>query len=139
MSLLPSFMATEIKEQTPAAQVLAIPREYGIDFDTGQLTGEIVEGIEAVKVWIWCCVKTARFRYAIYSWQYGTEFEQYIGQVLTDEYLNADVLTELEDALFVNPYISAVENFSVTRNDDLLHITCTVITQFGSLEVDENV
>ena len=62
-----------------------------------------------------------------------------MGQVLTDEYLNADVLTELEDALFVNPYISAVENFSVTRNDDLLHITCTVITQFGSLEVDENV
>ena len=139
MSLLPSFMATEIKEQTPAAQVLAIPREYGIDFETGQLTGEIVEGIEAVKVWIWCCVKTPRFRYAIYSWQYGTEFEQYIGQVLTDEYLNADVLTELEDALFINPYISAIENFSVTRNDDLLHITCTVITQFGSLEVDENV
>ena len=139
MSLLPSFMATEIKEQTPAAQVLAIPREYGIDFDTGQLTGEIVEGIEAVKVWIWCCLKTPRFRFPIYSWQYGTEFEQYIGQVLTDEYLNADVLTELEDALFGNPYISAVENFSVTRNDDLLHITCTVTTQFGPLEVDENV
>lgn len=139
MSLLPSFMATEIRESAPAAQVLAMPREYGIDFETGQLTGEIVEGIEAVKVWIWCCLKTARFRYPIYSWQYGTEFEQYIGQVLTDEYLNADVLTELEDALFVNPYISAVENFEVTRNGDLLHITCMVITSFGALEVDENV
>ena len=62
MSLLPSFMATEIKEQTPAAQVLAIPREYGIDFETGQLTGEIVEGIEAVKVWIWCCVNSRGHR-----------------------------------------------------------------------------
>lgn len=139
MSLLPSFMATEISENTAAAQVLAVPREYGIDFETGQLTGEIVEGIEAVKVWIWCCLKTPRFRFPIYSWQYGTEFEQYIGQVLTDEYLNADVLTELEDALFVNPYISAVENFEVARNGDLLHITCTVITSFGSLEVEEDV
>lgn len=28
------------------------PKEYGIDFSTGQLTGQVVEGLEAVKVWI---------------------------------------------------------------------------------------
>ena len=139
MSLLPSFMATEIQERTTAARVVSVPKEYGIDFTTGQLTGQIVEGVEAVKVWIWCCIKTPRFRHAIYSWQYGTEFEQYIGQVLTDEYLRTDVLTELEDALLINPYISAIENFDVTRTGDRLHITCTVETQFGAVEVSEYV
>ena len=52
MSILPSFMmtvASEVQKET----VLEIPKEYGINFKTGQLTGKIVEGKEAIKVWIW--------------------------------------------------------------------------------------
>lgn len=139
MSLLPSFVSTEIQEQTAASQVVSIPREYEIDFSTGQLTGRIVEGLEAVKVWIWCCLKTPRFSFPIYSWQYGTEFENYIGQVLTDEFIHADLLSELEDALFVNPYIVAIENFESSRENEVLHISFTCVTKFGTLEVEEDV
>ena len=139
MSLLPSFISTELKENVAASQALPVPKEYGVDFETGQLTGQIVEGKEAVRVWVWCCIKTPRFRFPIYSWQYGTEFEDYIGQALSDEYINADLLTELEDALMINPYISAIEDFSAERKGDRLHITFTVITQFGNLEVEDYV
>ena len=84
MSILPTFMQTQIETQTQISSVIEVPKEYGLDFETGQLTGEIVEGIEAIKVWIWLCLHTQRFRWPIYSWDYGADLEQYIGQSITD-------------------------------------------------------
>ena len=53
MSILPSFLEElsniDIAE-SEENKVIEVPREYGIDFTTGQLTGKIVEGLEAIKV-----------------------------------------------------------------------------------------
>ena len=141
MSILPSFLQSLnntkiIKEDS---QVVKMPREYGIDFDTGQLTGKIVEGIEAIKVWIWLCLHTERFRHAIYSSDYGTSFEQYIGHVLSDEYINTDCESEVTDALLINDYIESIENFGAVKDGEHLRISFRVMTKFGSLEVDESV
>jgi hypothetical phage related protein len=141
MSILPSFLQSlnntkTIKEDS---QVVKMPREYGIDFDTGQLTGKIVEGIEAIKVWIWLCLHTERFRHAIYSSDYGTALEQYFGHVLSDEYINTDCESEVTDALLINDYIESIENFGAVKDGEHLRISFRVVTKFGSLEVDESV
>lgn len=135
-SILPSFLSTQLTEAQEATGVQEIPREYGIDFETGQLTDIIVEGLEAIKVWIWNCLHTERFRYAIYSWQYGAEYEQYIGQVVTDEYLQSDCQSETVDALLVNPYITGLSDFSAKLEGTTLHISFVVETSFGEMEVD---
>lgn len=142
MSILPSFLqelsdTKTIKEDD--SQVVKMPREYGVDFQTGQLTGKIVEGIEAIKVWIWLCLHTERFRHAIYSSDYGTSLEQYIGHMLSEEYINTDCESEISDALLINEYIESIEEFEVVRNFDSLNISFRVVTKFGSIEVDENV
>lgn len=142
MSILPSFLqelsdTKTIKEDD--SQVVKVPREYGIDFTTGQLTGKIVEGLEAIKVWIWLCMHTERFRHAIYSADYGTSLEQYIGHVLSEEYINTDCESEISDALLINEYIESIEDFEAVRNSDSLNISFRVVTKFGSIEVDENV
>lgn len=142
MSILPSFLqelsdTKTIKEDD--SQVVKMPREYGIDFQTGQLTGKIVEGIEAIKVWIWLCMHTERFRHAIYSADYGTSLEQYIGRMLSEEYINTDCESEISDALLINEYIESIEDFEAVRNSDSLNISFRVVTKFGSVEVDENV
>ncbi len=142
MSILPSFLqelsdTKAIKEDD--SQVVKVPREYGIDFQTGQLTGKIVEGLEAIKVWIWLCMHTERFRHAIYSADYGTSLEQYIGHMLSEEYLNTDCESEITDALLINEYIESIEDFEAVRNSDSLNISFRVVTKFGSIEVDENV
>ena len=140
MSILPSFLSAEIEEAAATVAVQEIPREYGVDFRTGQLTGKIVDGIEAVKVWIWNCLHTERYRYAIYSWAYGVEYEQYIGEPVTDEYLQSDCQTETEEALLVNPYITGLSNFSAEMSDKTtLKIRFTAETTLGTVEVDENV
>ena len=142
MSILPSFLqelsdTKTIKEDD--SQVVKVPREYGINFQTGQLTGKIVEGLEAIKVWIWLCMHTERFRHAIYSADYGTSLEQYIGHMLSEEYINTDCESEISDALLINEYIESIEDFEAVRNSDSLNISFRVVTKFGSIEVDENV
>ena len=142
MSILPSFLqelsdTKTIKEDD--SQVVKMPKEYGIDFTTGQLTGKIVEGLEAIKVWIWLCMHTERFRHAIYSADYGTSLEQYIGHVLSDEYINTDCESETSDALLINEYIEGIEDFEAVGISDGLNIKFRVVTKFGSIEVDENV
>ena len=132
MSILPSFLADQINEEKN--QLLDVPKEYGIDFATGQLTGKIVEGKEAIKVWIWNCLKTQRFRYPIYSWDYGTDLEQYIGQTVSEEFLNADCEDEIREAMLVNPYITDIEDFTADLN-----ISFTAVTKFGDAEVEHSV
>ena len=142
MSILPSFLqelsdTKTIKEED--SQVVKMPKEYGVDFATGQLTGKIVEGLEAIKVWIWLCMHTERFRHAIYSADYGTSLEQYIGHMLSQEYINTDCESEISDALLINEYIESVEDFEAVKDGEHLRVSFRVVTKFGSIEVDENV
>lgn len=142
MSILPSFLE-ELSNidvaESEETKVIEVPREYGIDFTTGQLTGKIVEGLEAIKVWVWLCMHTERFRHAIYSADYGTSFEQYIGHVLSDEYINTDCESEISDALLINEYIESIEDFEAVKDGEHLRVSFRAVTKFGSIEVDENV
>ena len=145
MSLIPDFdgIDVEIEENgdldEDGKEVYDLPLEYGIDFDTGQLTGKIVEGVEAVKVWIWLCLHTARYRFAIHDWDYGVDFEEYIGQTLDQEYVDTDIKKEVEDAMYVNPWITDVTDWrsSMDEKHDKLHLVFTAVTDFGETEVDE--
>ena len=145
MSLVPDFdgIDDEIEENgdldEDGNEVYDLPLEYGIDFDTGQLTGKIVEGVEAVKVWIWLCLHTARYRFAIHDWDYGVDFEEYIGQTLDQEYVDTDIKKEVEDAMYVNPWITDVTDWqsSMDGKHDKLHLVFTAVTDFGETEVDE--
>lgn len=140
MSILPSFvLRTASAGAGGAARVVPVPREYGVDFATGQLTGRTVEGREAVKVWIWNVMHTERYRYAVYSWMYGVEYEQYIGETVTSEYLQTDCRTETEEALLVSPYISGLDNFVAETDGTKIRIAFTALTQFGRIEVEDRV
>lgn len=139
MGLLPSFIEDEIETATETSDVLPLAVEYGIDYKTGELTGKTVEGIDAVKVWTWNCLKTERYRHPIYSWEYGAELDQYIGQALGDEYLQTDCQTEIEDALLVNPYIVGISDFSAEIVKDRLLIQFVLKTIYGETEVSLDV
>lgn len=138
MSILPSFMMS-VTSEVQKENVQEIPKEYGIDFKSGQLTGKIVERKEAIKVWIWNCLKTQRFRYPIYSWDYGTDLEQYIGHTVSEEYLNTDCESEIKEALMVNPYIEGISDFSAEIRKEHLTLSFKVETRFGEMEVEQSV
>ena len=138
MSLLPSFAQKTYIDQTAQQQDTSLSLyEYAVDFNTGQLTGRLVNGSEAVKVWIWKCLMTTRFHFPIYSWMYGSELESYIGRALPQEYIDTDVKLALQDALLINPEITAIRDFSGHQEKDVLNISFTAVTIYGSIDIND--
>ena len=119
------------KPEIPASAI----REYGINFDTGQLTGKIVTGVDALCVWAYLALKARRYRWVIYSWQYGEEYTNLIGYSFDEDYLYSEVRRYIEECLFVNEHITAIENLEVNQVNELLHIRFKMITDVGAKEV----
>lgn len=133
MNLLPAYIEDE-EEIEELEEDAKPPKEYGIDFKTGQLTGEIVEGKEAIRVWIWLVLQMPRYRYYIYTWDYGNEFEDLIGQAYTEEYIEAEAQRMTEDCLLVNENIQSITEFSVSMENDTLSVSFTANTIYGDIE-----
>ena len=104
------------------------PREFDIDFTTGKLTGRIVEGARAIAVWAYLAIRIVRYRYIQYSWEYGT-----------DEYVKSEVNRMLTECLEVNPYVNGIENLEIEKVNETLHIKFTLLTDYGSEEVESDV
>ena len=135
MGLFPAYIEDEeITEEL--ADDLATPREFGIDFATGQLTGIVVEGIEAIKVWIYIALQVARYRYFICSWQYGSEIEDLYGKGYSAEHLESEISRMIKECLLVNDYIEQVEVTNATYRLGCLSATVTVTTIYDE-EVSE--
>lgn len=108
-----------------------MPKEYGIDFKTGNMTGKIVEGIEAIKVWVYLVLKTTKYRYWGYSWNYGNELEDLIGKQYSKEYINSEAKRMLEDCLLINENIISISNVETSMLNDKLTISFNINTKFG--------
>ena len=136
MSLLPSWVEElENASEPTASTTRTIPKEYGIDFATGRMTGKTVSSKEAIKVWAWNCLKTERYKYGIFSDQYGVEMAQYIGHVPEQEFIQTDIQQDITDALMQNPYITAVNDFNLDFSGSKITISLAIETIYGNVDI----
>lgn len=131
-------------EAAQAAQPQALPlcKEVAWDFERDvpifrQGEPVVVSGKEALKVWIWRAIRTPRFRYEIYTWAYGSEFESLVGQAYSDAVKTAEAPRYLRECLLVNPYITAVKNITVSFESAKLTVTGTAVTIYGEVDFHE--
>lgn len=128
-------------EAEPAAEGLPLCKEAAWDFRTGlpvfsggkPLT---VSGAEAVRVWMWKALMTARFHFSVYSWDYGSEVESLIGKPFTPAVKRSEAVRYVREALQINPYIRAVRQADVTFQEGRLAISCEAETVYGEVRVD---
>lgn len=126
-----------IEEQT---EELPTPTEYAWDFEKNEFIIKngrfvVVEGLEAIKIWIYKTLQTPRFRYAIYSDDYGQDLEDLIGSSFTKAAVESEVKRMIYEALMVNPYIEGIEYVEVSFDGDILGISCTVATAYGEVSI----
>lgn len=138
MSLFPFVTDEEIALATPAVTASSI-REYELDFKTGRLTGRIVTGVDALCVWAYLALKAKRYRWLIYSWQYGEEYTNLIGYSFDEDYLYSEVKRYIEECLFINEHITGIEDLTVNQVNEILYIRFRMITDVGSKEVSMDV
>lgn len=133
------FPFVDNEEEGEQEESLYIPREYGINFETGQLSGKIVEGYDALLVWVWLALQTPRYRYYIYSENYGQEYEDLIGKSYSTELTDSELERMTEECLTENPYITGIENFSCVKIEEKVTVTFSLITELGDGEVSIDV
>lgn len=138
MSLFPFVTDEEIAQVTPEVIASSI-REYELDFKTGRLTGRIVTGVDALCVWAYLALKAKRYRWVIYSWQYGEEYTNLIGYSFDEDYLYSEVKRYIEECLFVNEHITGIEALTVNQVNEMLYIRFRMVTDVGSKEVSMDV
>lgn len=111
-------------------------RDFEIDWETMTLTGNIVEGLDAIVQWANNALRTARYEWTIYSWDFGEEYTTLIGYTYTQEYLDNEVNRMVTECLCEHPYIQGISDLVVTVERDRLHIEFTLITDLGEVSMD---
>lgn len=112
------------------------PKEYEINYVTGQLTGRVVTGLDAIKAWAWLALKTDRYKYQQYSWDYGNEFETLIGQSLSQDYAETELERMIVECLTVNPYIIGIEDLECSLEEEKVTAKFTIVTDYGVGEMN---
>ena len=96
---------------------------------------KIVEGNEAIKVWVYKAILTPRYNYSIYTWDYGSELLDLIGKAYTPSLTKEEAKRLIKEALEINPYILEVEITDINFKDSLLSADIKIVTIYGESEV----
>ena len=94
---------------------------------------KIVEKNEAIKVWVYKAIKTARYEHEIYSFNYGCEIGNLIGKGYVRGFIESEAIRYIEEALLINPYIKRINNLKVSIKDDKLFVDGNIETIYGNL------
>ena len=96
---------------------------------------KIIEGNEAIKVWVYKALLTPRYSYSIYSWNYGSELMDLIGKAYTPSLTKEEAKRYIKEALLINPYILEVTVIDTSFKDGLLSADIKIVTIYGESEV----
>ncbi|HCH6633711.1 TPA: DUF2634 domain-containing protein [Clostridioides difficile] len=141
MSTIFPFIGVPEDYILPKTEELPIFREVEWDFEKDEPILEkgdfkIIEKKEALKVWIYKCIKTNRYEHEIYSLEYGTELSELIGQKYTKGLTESEASRFIKEALLINPYILEVNVKSANFNRDVLSANVKVSTIYGEVEIN---
>lgn len=101
-----------------------------------RLAGKI-DGLEAVAQAVKLILSTERFRYLIYSNDYGVEMDELIGKPRS--LVAGDIQRRIEEALGQDDRVTGVEDFELAFDGEAAHIKFTATTQFGGITEERSV
>ncbi len=141
MSIFP-FIDGRVVTSISNNNELPLLREYKWDFTQNQFELEdgkfkIVEGLEAVKIWIYKALKTQKARFPIYSKDYGHDLEKMIGKEQSEGYVLSQGRRYLKEALLISPYITNLREVKVNFNKDSLEFKFTAETVYGEVRIED--
>lgn len=94
--------------------------------------------LKAVKQAVYKILRTERYEYPIYSWDYGIELKDLFGKPIS--YVMAEIKYRIEEALTQDDRIESVGNFSFEQPEKhSLHVKFAVTSMEGEFEEEMEV
>ncbi len=121
---------TKVEKKTIASMT------WRIDEERAEARGT-VDGLEAMKQAVRKILRTERYRYDIYDWNYGVELEDLYGKNIS--YVIPELKKRIEDALLADDRISAVTDFSFQQGKGSVTVAFMVHTIFGDMTAERMV
>ena len=87
--------------------------------------------VEALIQSIYFILSTERYKFVIYSWNYGVELVDLIGKPMP--YVMSEIPRRIKEALTQDSRINNVKDFEFEKNGKKLHVTFTVETKIGEI------
>ena len=102
-----------------------------IDKEQNQVS-RMDDGLEAVRQAVEIALSVERFRWQIYSTNFGAELDDLVGE--DEAYIVSELPRLIEEALSTDDRIRAVDDFSFSRTDgSSMTVTFAVHTVFGDI------
>lgn len=116
MSIYPAL------EPTQPADNLPLYKDWAYDFARQRIAlpdgkFSLLEGLEAIKVWIFKAIHTPLGAYSAYSDTFGSYIDDVIGEPALSESTRADVEAILREALLVSPYVTDVRDVTIAPKE----------------------
>lgn len=111
-------------------------RTYGLKMEQNRLLG-MVDELDAMKQAVYKILNTERYQYLIYSWDYGIELKDLIGQPIP--YVLPEMEGRVRDALLKDDRITDVTNFLFEVAGNTVRTGFTVHTVFGQINEEVEV
>ncbi|MBC1532049.1 DUF2634 domain-containing protein [Listeria seeligeri] len=116
----------------------SISNTYEIDFVNKRLTGKMIDGLNAIRQFVHLAIQISRFKYPIYSDDYGSElFDLITDEEATEELIENEIPRLISEAIEFDDRIESVDHFFIEKIEDAYFISFDVTTTEGVIEVQE--
>ncbi len=109
---------------------------YRLQIENERVRGTVSE-IEALAQACYKALNTERYRFVIYSWDYGVELNDLFGKPIP--YVFAVLPDRIKDCLMQDDRVESVDSFELSNNSGDVLCKFTVHSTFGDVDLEKAV
>ena len=131
-SVLDSSTIVAVERVPTTAAELPEMQEWAYDFHNNEFLRDengqmyLVKRNEALKIWLFWAVTTARYRWQANSMDYGSEIEKMIGLPVTQAIKSSELERTIREAIKICPYVKRIEYIHLAVEDGLVTVDVKV-------------
>lgn len=108
---------------------------YKLDRENKRIVAVFENYEEIIRQAVYLILLTARYDYAMYSWNYGIEISDLFGR--ERQYVIPMLMSRIKEALLQDDRILNVTNFSFNVNKSIYNVSFTVVTKYSDVDVKD--
>lgn len=119
----------EIEVQQPC-------RTYKLDIEKGRVRGT-TDNLEALRQAVYLMLSVERYRYPIYSYNYGVELSDLVG--MPKDYVMSEAKSRITEALLQDERVNGVDNWNFEDSPKSVIVSFIIHSIYGDIETKKEV